>query len=166
MRLPQLKSITDKPMASDCVDCDPEEINDYFDHLESALDSSIPAPFIINIDQSGFQEWADKRNLVVVVPAEVTQDEIKIPVARTTKRAPILVGIAADGSTITPAVIVPRKTIEMELLKMDTHQIRLCLHIKRTTFSQPRSSNGRLSKYSSLKCSVTENVTNTMEKFY
>ena len=98
-------------MASDCVDCDPEEINDYFDHLESVLDGSIPAPFVINIDQSGFQEWADKRNLVVVVPAEVTQDEIKIPVARTTKHASILAGIAADGSTITPAVIVPRKTI-------------------------------------------------------
>ena len=104
-------------MENNRVDCDPEEINDYFDHLESVLDGSIPAPFVINIDQSGFQEWADKRNLVVVVPAEVTQDEIKIPVARTTKRASILAGIAADGSTITPAVIVPRKTIEMELFE-------------------------------------------------
>ena len=164
--MPQLKSIADKPMESDRADCDHEEINDYFDHLESVLDGSIPALFVINIDQSEFQEWADKRNLIVVVPAEVTQDEIKIPVARTTKRASTLAGIAADGSTITPAVIVPRKTIEIEFLEMDIHQIRLCLHIKRTAFSQSRSSNGGLSKYSSLKCSAAENVTTTMEKFY
>ena len=77
MRMTKQKSITDKPMASDCVDCNPKEINDYFDHLENALDGSIPAPFVINIDQSGFQEWGDKRNLIVVVPAEVTQMKSK-----------------------------------------------------------------------------------------
>ena len=98
-------------MESDRVDCDPEEIDEYFVNLENILDGSIPAPFVINIDQSGFQEWADKRNLIV------TKDEIKIPVARATKRASILAGIAADGSTITPAVIVPHKTIEMELFE-------------------------------------------------
>ena len=134
-------------MESDRVDCDPEEIDEYFVNLENILDGSIPAPFVINIDQSGFQEWADKRNLIVVVPADFTQDEIKIPVARTTKRASILAGIAADGSTITPAVIVPRKTIEMELFENGYTPIRLCLHIKRRAFSQPRSSNSGLSKY-------------------
>ena len=51
----------------------------------------------------------------MIVPSYVSDEDIKCPVDRQGKRASLLVAIAEDGSVFTPAVVVPRKTIETEL---------------------------------------------------
>jgi hypothetical protein len=50
-----------------------------------------------------------------IVPAEFTDDKINIPISRADSRASVIVCIAADRHSLTPMVIIPRKTVEIEL---------------------------------------------------
>lgn len=103
-------------MENDRIFCDPQKIDNYFNELEEALKYDIPPQFIINIDETGFQEWVDAKRLKCIVPRSHEKITVKIPKERSTKRATMLSGICADGSTIRPMVIVSRETIEKELL--------------------------------------------------
>ena len=112
----ELKVVTGKPMESDRIFCDSQKIDQYFCDLEACLEFGIPPEFIFNIDESGFQEWVDARNLQCVVPSSYPKTTVKIPRDRASKRSTMLGGICADGSTIKPMIILSRETIEKELL--------------------------------------------------
>ena len=97
--------------------CDEDEIDSYLQRLEQVLRvAEVPAAFIMNIDEAGFAEYVDKHNSVRIVPASYTQKTIPVPVSRAEKRASLLAGICADGDTLKPMVIVPRDTMECELI--------------------------------------------------
>lgn len=112
----ELKVVVGKPMENDRVFCQSEKIDKYFDELEAALEFDIPPEFIINIDESGYQEWVDARDIHCIVPSCHPGVNIKVPKDRSTKRATMLCGICADGSTIRPMIVLTRETIERELL--------------------------------------------------
>ena len=114
----ELKVVTGHPMENERIFCQPEKIDQYFDQLEEILKFGIPPEFIINIDESGFQEWVDARRLQCIVPADCNKSSVKIPRDRSTKKATLLGGICAYGSTIRPMVIISRETIEKELLDL------------------------------------------------
>lgn len=101
-RVPQLKIVNGKKMESDRVYCDPEQIDSFYDRLEEILSQGIPSAFVINVDESGYCEWVD---------------EIEISVDRNSKRASMMAGICADGSSLIPGVVIPRKIIEVELFE-------------------------------------------------
>lgn len=111
-----LKVVTGIPMENDRIFCDSKKIDDYFNKLEDALKFDIPPEFIINIDETGFQEWVDAKRLKCIVPNSHDKITVKIPRERSTKRSTMLCGICADGTTIRPMIIVSRETIEKELL--------------------------------------------------
>lgn len=52
-RIPQLKSVEGEPMDSLRIECSYQEIDSYYNELETILQRKIPAPFVINIDESG-----------------------------------------------------------------------------------------------------------------
>ena len=114
----ELKVVTGVPMENERVFCNPQRIDKYFEELESALEFGIPPQFIINIDESGYQDWVDSRNVQCIVPAHYAKEIVKMPRDRTSKRATMLAGICADGSTIRPMVVITRETIEKELLDL------------------------------------------------
>jgi hypothetical protein len=53
----------------------------------------------------------------VMVPSTYEADQIPIPVDRVARRTSLLVCISADGSYLRPLLILPRKTIESELIE-------------------------------------------------
>ncbi|KAH0799497.1 uncharacterized protein GO595_007692 [Histomonas meleagridis] len=112
----ELKVVTGTPMESERIISDPEKIDQYFEELEASLECGIPPEFIINIDESGYQEWADARDLRCIVTIGYPNIAVRIPEDRTSKRATMLGGICADGSTIKPMIGLSRETIEKELL--------------------------------------------------
>ncbi|KAH0791100.1 DDE-domain-containing protein [Histomonas meleagridis] len=91
-------------------------MNQDYEELEASLEFGIPPEFIINIDESGYQEWANARNLQCIVPIGYPNIAVRIPRDRTSKRATMLNGICANGSTIKPMIVLSRETIEKELL--------------------------------------------------
>lgn len=111
-----LKIVRGIPMENDRVFCDPQKIDNYFQELEEALMFGIPPEFIINIDESGFQEYVDAREVQCIVPAHYQKETVRVPRERNSKRSTMLCGICADGSTIKPMVVLARETMEQELL--------------------------------------------------
>ena len=78
----------------------------------------ISPEFIINIDETGFQEWADAHKLQCIVPISHLKNTVKMPKERSTKRATMLAGICADGTTVRSMIVITRDTIEKELLDL------------------------------------------------
>jgi hypothetical protein len=83
-------------MEKERVFCDPQSIDDFYTYLESRIDE-IPAALVYNLDESGFQEWADARMTTVFVSAYYDRDEIEVPFDRSQRRATMLGCIRADG---------------------------------------------------------------------
>lgn len=52
---------------------------------------------------------------------------MKIPIEREGKRASFLEGICADGSSLRPAIVISRKTIELELYDQGYNPDKLCI---------------------------------------
>ena len=76
----------------------------------------VPAAFIVNIDEAWFSKFADSRTTRHIVPTSYPLEKIPVPVSRAEKRATLLSGICADGSALRPLIIVPRDTMERQLL--------------------------------------------------
>ena len=134
-RLPQLKSLDGVPMESDRVKCSKESIDKFYNDLESILSTRVvPSAFIMNLDEAGFAEWQDSARVTVIVPSYVSDEDIKCPVDRQGKRASLLVAIASDGSAFTPAVVVPRKTVETELYEFGYTTDKICYGYSETGF--------------------------------
>jgi hypothetical protein len=117
----ELRRITGVPLEKERLACDPEEIAAYFELFDRNV-AGIPAAFVFNLDESGFQDWADPRERMVIVPATVHDNKIGIPVNWTTRRSSLLVCIAADGPALRPMLILPRKTTERELFEQGINE--------------------------------------------
>lgn len=116
-RTDAFKTVVGEPMEDSRNFCDPSAIDEYLAHLEEVLRvGKVPAAFVVNIDEAGFSEFVDARRSMRIVPADYPMKKIPVPVTRAEKRATLLAGICADGSTLKPLVIVPRDTMETELL--------------------------------------------------
>jgi hypothetical protein len=114
---PRLSVAEGVPMEEERVNCDAAEIDAYYGNLDHIL-QTFPASFVINLDETGHQEWADRRKGKVVVPSSHAGPTINIPVSRQEKRATLLGAITASGEHLKPLVIVPRSTIESELYQI------------------------------------------------
>ena len=98
-------------------EADQEEIVEFFDELSSFLEENrVPDSFCFNVDESGFQPWADRTPELVVIPVDAEDKKVFFPVDRSRKRASLVAAIAADGTYLAPLIIIPRKTIEKEML--------------------------------------------------
>jgi hypothetical protein len=97
--------------------CKPQEIDAYYNVLKSLLDD-FPAGVVVNVDETGHQDWADSRADNVVVPVTDESVSIRIPIDRDTKRATIVAAITADGRYLKPLVVILRDTCEAELFQI------------------------------------------------
>ena len=113
-----------RPMEQQRMEVTGEQIGSYFETLRDAIEG-VPASLVFNLDESGFQRYADARNQVMIV--EKARQSLFFGVPRAEKRATFLATVCADGGTVKPLVIVPRATIESELLLAGYTQDRVVL---------------------------------------
>jgi hypothetical protein len=124
----ELRLVKGHPMEQGHVQCDPTEIMEYTQRLGRSV-NGIPAAFVLNLDESGFQDWVDCRESKVVVPSGYRYDHITVPNESGANRDPLLICIAADGTHFKPLLISSRKTIDQELTKQGiTGAIRKIVH--------------------------------------
>ena len=118
-RVPQIKSVEGRPMEDSRVFVRQEEIVQYFTRIAEIISvAEIPAAFILNIDESGFDRFVDARQITCIVPAAYEQSCIPIPVSRKEQRATLLAAICADGSSMKNMIVLPRKSIDQELFEL------------------------------------------------
>jgi hypothetical protein len=116
-RTDRLRVVDGKPVEEERVECDTTQIDAYYRNLEHIL-KDFPASLVINLDESGHQEWADRHIGKVVVASNHIGATIEVPISRKKKRATILGAITASGRHLRPLTIVPRGTIESELFQI------------------------------------------------
>jgi hypothetical protein len=75
---------------------------------------------VINVDERGCADFVDARNESVIVSVTYGGDDIAMPVDPLIKCESLIGGIAADGTPLKAVIIVPRKTVEIE--------VKLCGH--------------------------------------
>ena len=113
----EFKTVTGVPLEDSRLFSRIEDIQDYFARLNEIVTvGNIPAAFILNVDESGFNEYVDARKSVRLVPTSYELNSVPVPITRAEKRATLIAGICADGSALRPMIIVPRDTVEQELL--------------------------------------------------
>ena len=111
------KTCEGQPMEKTRCEADLQEIVDFYDNLGTFFEKNpVPDAFCFNVDESGFQPWADRTSDLVVIPLEANDKDVVFPVDRTRKRSSLVAAIAADGTYLAPLIIIPRKTIEKEML--------------------------------------------------
>ena len=114
-----LKTVTGIPMEDARVYSSEEEIDKFFADLEEAIEiGQIPSAFVMNIDEAGFDQFADRRRSTRIVPGEFLPNEIPTPVSRNEKHATLLAGICGDGHCLRPLLVLQRETMECELLQL------------------------------------------------
>jgi hypothetical protein len=88
----------------------------WYQETKAKLDG-IPAHFIFNMDEMGHAVWADAKDAVCYVPADVADTLVHYPVSRVGKRITLVAAIAMDGSFLKPSMIISRKTWDDELVE-------------------------------------------------
>ena len=112
-----LKTVIGQPMEDSRIFVSREAIDKYFDEAHEIIDSGrIPAAFVLNLDESGFDQFADSRQSIRIVQATYALNSIPVGVTRAEKRASLIAAICADGTALKPMVVVQRDTVEKELM--------------------------------------------------
>ena len=115
-RNPSLKTVIGHPMETIRAEVPLEIIEEHYQKLKSILENErIPPQFVFNVDESGFQDFVDATDMILVIPSDCQENELVYPVNRNSKRATLIGCIAVDGSSLKPFVISTNKTIEKEL---------------------------------------------------
>jgi len=91
-----------------------KQLDDYWLRLSSI--DGVPSCLIINVDETGFQLWADAHKIKAVVPCDCPQNTVKLALSRSSKRATALVGITLSGVMLKPLYVVGRKTLDPDIL--------------------------------------------------
>lgn len=116
-RCASLKTVTGTPLEDSRLFASEEKIEAYFVDLEETIRiGNIPAAFVINVDESGFDQFVDARSGIRIVPTSYEQKSVPVAVTRAEKRATLIAAICGDGTALRPMVIVQRETVEKELL--------------------------------------------------
>lgn len=102
------------PIDKNRYECDSEEVLEYYNDLNNYIDH-VPAQFIINVDESGFQPYQDAKKMRVVVPIDF-EETIYYGANQSVSRNSLIAGIFADGTYTKPLIVIDRKTIEEELI--------------------------------------------------
>ena len=93
-----------------------DDISSYFDNLEKII-SNYPSAFVYNVDESGFDKFADKKNCSIVVPNNINNTNWFHCVSRNEKRTTLIACVSADGGYVKP-MVVARESIDMELFEL------------------------------------------------
>ena len=97
------------------------DIVNFYHDLESKI-THIPTGFVFNLDESGEIDYVDAHDIHVFVPDAI--DRYEYPIDRSAKRISLLHCIATDGTSCTPLIVIPRKTVDNEVYDhIAPHQI-------------------------------------------
>ena len=109
----KFKTVTGQPMEAARCEIPPEAIDDYFSRLTDAI-TGVPVSLIFNADEAGEDDYVDLHSYKVIVDKAHPSPTIPIPVRRESKRSTLLHCICADGTSLKPLLIIPRKTLDSD----------------------------------------------------
>ena len=116
-----MKTEIGTPMDEDRYYAEQRKNNYFYDDLESFCQANkVPAQFVLNLDEEGYEEFADSKKQKVVVPKSNTK-EVYYPVKKKNDHDRFLACITAAGKYLKPLLIIKRKTIDTKLFRRPIH---------------------------------------------
>jgi hypothetical protein len=73
---------------------------------------NLPTELILNLDEVGVQEWADRKKRKVIIPYQVQPRKIEYAVTRKEKRISCITTISMAGDALMPLLVIHRRTID------------------------------------------------------
>jgi hypothetical protein len=92
----------------------PDDIEAYCHRLAAIMDGT-PADRIVNFDEIGRQELADREAKTCYVPSEHTGDEVPFPVPQSGKRIILVACVGVDGTLLKLLILISRRTIDADI---------------------------------------------------
>jgi hypothetical protein len=129
-RDPSVKSCRNIPMEEARLDLTTQAGIDFF-RRATEVAQGVPAHFVFNMNEMGHQDWADRTQKTSLVPSSHAEEYVYVSVSRPGKLITLITCMAADGSALKPEIIVPRKTVDADLV------LTGLMAEKRTIRSQP-----------------------------
>ena len=114
---PDFRTVIGEPLEDSRLFANRSQIEQYFEDIDEIIrTANIPAAFVMNVDESGFDQFVDARRSTRIVPARYQLNTVPVGVTRAEKRATMIGAICADGSAVRPMIVLQRETVEKELL--------------------------------------------------
>lgn len=76
---------------------------------------NVPPAFVFNVDESGFIDYIDMHDEIVIVPFNAPPGTVK-SAERNSKRSTMIGTISIDGTKLKPYIVLTNKTWEKELI--------------------------------------------------
>ena len=124
---PMFSTCQGVPMEDLRIEAQENDIDSYYENLTEAL-LGIPPEFVYNVDEVGQDDYADAREIRVIVPSGYEKQTAPYPVTRKGKRATAVVCISQSGEWINPLFVVQRSTIDSEFRMFIPHRMFLLSH--------------------------------------
>jgi hypothetical protein len=103
------------PMEENWMEVPEDQIRTYMSELSAFIDGK-PACVVLNKDELGHQDWADRMDSFCCIPAEYMDPSTHVAAPRRGKGIAVLACRAADGSNLSPGVVRARKMFEDALV--------------------------------------------------
>ena len=129
----RIKTAVAQPLEKDRVMCPKEDIDQYFVNLKRSLDG-VTMGLICNLDEMGYADAIDTRQITVVVPAAHKDKTVLLPYERVNNRLTLIEAIFGDGTRAKPAMIIRRKTIEQEVLRYGLTKDKIAFYYQENGF--------------------------------
>jgi hypothetical protein len=100
----------------------------YFTMVQENV-SGTSAELVINIDEMGSSEWANKKIKKVIVPNSLDLRDLHYPVNRRTKHVTFVAGICASGDCLKPLILTSQKK-SLEVFKIYRNNIDFSVKIR------------------------------------
>jgi hypothetical protein len=78
------RTVVGIPIERERAELDLREIGEFYDRLRGEM-SGIPSAMFYNLDETGHQDWPDRKDICVVVPASYEHDSIYVACDRSSK---------------------------------------------------------------------------------
>lgn len=111
----EFHTVPGEPMEQKRIDAKLANIEQNLNLLSQEI-IGIPSGFIFNLDEVGYEEFADAHEITVIVPANYQKATAPYPVNRR-KRTSALVCISMNGLECNPQFTVQRTTVDDELYR-------------------------------------------------
>lgn len=84
---------------------------EYLDLVECIIEIT-PAELIYNIDETEFSDWEERRPKTVIVPSEISDDDLHYPINRGIRHVTLVVTVSGGGDAYFPLAVTSESELQ------------------------------------------------------
>lgn len=106
---------------------------EYLDLVECIIEIT-PAELIYNIDETGFSDWEERRPKTVIVPSEISEDDLHYPINRGIRHVTLVATVSGGGDAYFPLAVTSEPELQGIFDLGIRQDIDLCLKVGNSNY--------------------------------